>query len=173
MLPSLGPGALADGLCVQHPVPPAELPRIPSGRDAFQARSPLCSGFSSLPFLPSFLKQKNTGLKTETELGVCSKKHLGNSVSSRGAPPSGGRGWVSLPPGWPGAVSAVDSGLCTHHQVGMATHTPVPRLLLLLVLLAPHRIQPTGRHPLRASFLTQHGVGLWGLPPGAKGPQRD
>uniref|UniRef100_A0A9W3G273 Vitamin K-dependent protein Z n=1 Tax=Camelus bactrianus TaxID=9837 RepID=A0A9W3G273_CAMBA len=26
----------------------------------------------------------------------------------------------------------------------MATHTPVPRLLLLLALLAPHRIQPTG-----------------------------
>ncbi|XP_032352475.1 vitamin K-dependent protein Z isoform X2 [Camelus ferus] len=92
---------------------------------------------------PELICLKNTGLKTETELGVCSKKHLGNSVSSRGAPPSGGRGWVSLPPGWPGAVSAVDSGLCTHHQVGMATHTPVPRLLLLLALLAPHRIQPT------------------------------
>ncbi|XP_074234691.1 vitamin K-dependent protein Z isoform X4 [Camelus bactrianus] len=96
---------------------------------------------------PELICLKNTGLKTETELGVCSKKHLGNSVSSRGAPPSGGRGWVSLPPGWPGAVSAVDSGLCTHHQVGMATHTPVPRLLLLLALLAPHRIQPTGGSP--------------------------
>nr|XP_031532024.1 vitamin K-dependent protein Z isoform X5 [Vicugna pacos] len=87
---------------------------------------------------------KSTGLKTETELGVCPKKHLGNSVSSRGASPSGGRGWVSLPPGWPGAVSAGGLWPLHHRQVGMATRTPVLLLLLLLALLAPHRAQPTG-----------------------------
>nr|XP_031532022.1 vitamin K-dependent protein Z isoform X3 [Vicugna pacos] len=86
---------------------------------------------------------KSTGLKTETELGVCPKKHLGNSVSSRGASPSGGRGWVSLPPGWPGAVSAGGLWPLHHRQVGMATRTPVLLLLLLLALLAPHRAQPT------------------------------
>nr|XP_031532025.1 vitamin K-dependent protein Z isoform X6 [Vicugna pacos] len=90
---------------------------------------------------------KSTGLKTETELGVCPKKHLGNSVSSRGASPSGGRGWVSLPPGWPGAVSAGGLWPLHHRQVGMATRTPVLLLLLLLALLAPHRAQPTGGSP--------------------------